>query len=671
MAEKMKRCLIKILPESGIGMSKKSLIIIFCLGCFSSVVFAQINGTAGGLWNQVSLNGAISLEGQYRSQETILKSNLTERPKTSLLRGLFLLRSQSYVWHPNFLLLDLDLEYQPGSRKDNFLVIPDRSETQTAEKGYVRASFFSQRPLSLSVFSNLNHSYVNRELLTNIETYRTDFGSSVSFRNKIIPGTVRYMNENWRQYELQTDRRFTNKQQTVQGDFRKSFYGLDNHQLQTSYNDYSRQYGNDIHIDNQVSDFSLRDRFYFDNNQRNSFNSFIWYYHQTGSDDFDRFQIFENTGIQLYENLQFLGNYQYSWFKRTSFTSNQHNVDLRLKHQLFLSLQSQIYYEYSYLNQSAFKELLNTAGLAFNYRKKIPAGFLILNYDIRKRYQNHSSLPGLLTVFNEELRLVDGQTILLQNPFVDPNSVVVHDQTGTIIYQENIDYLLIRRADYIEIQRLPGGQIPDGGTVYVDYIATQLRSYKFDTWNNNFSANLAFFNNLIEFYFRYFDQDYSSIENPNESVLKYITQHTYGIRSSVGFLSAGFEYENYNSNIIPFRSTRYFISLTRQFFNRLNGILSFNSRNYKYTFNQESQKFNDLTGRFLYQISRSWQFKLDGGYRFQQGRGIDLNLTTFRAELLTSWHKLTFAAGVDYYQRDFSGEKLRYNGSYLRITRNF
>jgi len=153
--------------------------------------------------------------------------------------------------------------------------------------------------------------------------------------------------------------------------------------------------------------------------------------------------------------------------------------------------------------------------------------------------------------------------------------------------------------------------------------------------------------------------------------LKYVTQHTYGIRSSVGFLSAGFEYENYNSNIIPFHSKRYFISLTRQFFNRLNGILSFNSRNYKYTFDQESQKFNDLTGRFLYQISRRWQFKIDGGYRFQQGRGIDLNLTTFRAELLTSWYKLTFAAGVDYYQRDFSGEKLRYNGSYIRITRNF
>ena len=114
-------------------MFKKYLIITFYLLFFSSVVFAQINGTTGGLWNQVSLNGAISLEGQYRSQETILKSNLTERPKTSLLRGLFLLRSQSYVWHPNFLLLDLDLEYQPGSRKDNYLVIPDRSETQTAE----------------------------------------------------------------------------------------------------------------------------------------------------------------------------------------------------------------------------------------------------------------------------------------------------------------------------------------------------------------------------------------------------------------------------------------------------------------------------------------------------------------------------------------------------------
>jgi len=50
-------------------------------------------------------------------------------------------------------------------------------------------------------------------------------------------------------------------------------------------------------------------------------------------------------------------------------------------------------------------------------------------------------------------------------------SVLVYNLNRTIIYQENIDCVLIRREDFTEIQRIPGGQILNGQEVSVDYQA--------------------------------------------------------------------------------------------------------------------------------------------------------------------------------------------------------
>ena len=147
----------------------KSFTLLF-LHLVITASVAQNNGSPGGFWNQISLNGEVSLEGLYRTQETVLRSNLSEDLQTSLLRGQFLLRSRSYIWHPSLMLLDLDLEYQPGTGRYEFLNIPDRSETITAERAHIQATFFDQRPVSIGVLSNINHAFSNRELLTNIET---------------------------------------------------------------------------------------------------------------------------------------------------------------------------------------------------------------------------------------------------------------------------------------------------------------------------------------------------------------------------------------------------------------------------------------------------------------------------------------------------------------------
>jgi hypothetical protein len=569
------------------------------------------------------------------------------------------------------MLLDIDLEYQPEAGRYEFLVMPDRSETITAERGRIQATFFDQRPASLSFFSDINHAFSNRELLTNIETFKTGFGGSLNFRNRALPFTLRYVEEDWKQKELEIGREFNNYRQMFQIESNKSFGARDSHKLLFSHSNHQREFGNADTIQNTITDVNLRNRFYFNQDQSSALNSFIWYYHQVGSQDFDRFQLYENLILQFPHQLRLLGHYQYSWFDQPLFNSRQHNAGGQLEHQLFLSLNSHLFYDYSQLKQTQFDETIHTAGIGINYRKKIPNGLLILDYEIRQRKHDHNSQAQQRQIINEEKRLEDGVTVLLDNPFVEINSVIVQDITNTIIYQLNIDYVLIIRGDFLEIQRLPGGQIPNGTTVYIDYITNQQNSYKFDSYNNNFRIQVSLFKNLFEIYFRYFDQDYTNIVTTNTQILNFISQNVYGIKSTVSLVSAGIEWDYFRATIVPYNSKRYYINFSQQFFRNWNIMLSANYRDYLLTLEDEKQKFADFSGRLIYSFWSQSRLTLEGGYRMQDGRNIDLDLRTFRGEFSTFYRKIILSFGLETYRRDYIGEIINFAGTYVRLTRQF
>ncbi len=624
-----------------------------------------------GAWRLQSLNGSVIMESEFRSQETVYPSGLSDRPESSIFSGEILLRSRSYVWHPNFMLINADFDFNPGIRRDQFLVVPNRTETKTGEKLNLHTSFFKQRPFTFNLFTNFSHSYVNREFLTNVENYRTDIGGGAAYRNDILPVTFSYSHENWEQKELQTGRDFVNTRDNFRSEFSKSFSRYDDHRLAYSYEDYSREYAQNASIHNKISSVNLRDNFFLDKNRNNNLNSLIWFYKQTGSDEFDRLTASENIRFVLPYNLDFSGDYRYASFDQKSFSSDQHNISGRIEHQLYHSLRSFAHYEYIDLNQSGFNQYTNAGTIGFNYIKKIPTGNLSIDYELRKRNENRNSLPSPSRIINEAATLFDGQTILLENPYADPASVLVTDETGLIPYQENLDYVLITRGDFLEIQRLPGGQIPDGTKILIDYTVTMQTSYQYDILSNAFGARLTVFNQLAELYFRSYEQDIENPEGSDLAVLKTVSERVFGTRLSKGPISGGVEIDDYNSNIVPYHSVRYYITFNRYLFSRLNVSLSGNIRNYTLTEDEEDQKFRDLTGRFLYRLSRISQISLETSYRFQDGRGIDLNLATLRGEFTTRFRQMYLTVGLETYRRDFSGEEITYNAGFMRVERKF
>jgi len=652
-------------------LNTKNIKFIGILILYSTIVQAQNSYFAIGPWKQQSLSGTLTLEALYRARETKLKGSLADYPKLSILSGKFALKSTSYVWHPNFLFLDADLAYNPSTHRENFLVIPDRSEAKTAESARIQATFFKERPMVCRIFGNITHNYVSREYLTNIETHKVDYGSALSFRNKFLPFSINYQQGKWNQKELQTNRIFKNKTKKFTARTSKSFSLLDEHQLSYTFDQYSREYSDFLKIENAVSSIDFRNKIYFNKDRESSLFSIIQSYNQTGTFGFNRFQLYEAVAFKLPKNFRFATNYQYYKFGQEKLKSNQHNVTSRLEHQLYLSLKTYLFHEYSFMDQTNYKELYNIGGINFHYQKKIPTGLLTLQYEHRLRHQNRGSSPLPLTVINEEHQLVDDSPVLLDNPFVDINSIIITDATETIIYQKDIDYILIERENYIEVQRLPGGQIENGQTVYIDYTVYRQESYKFDMINKSFFTSIILFHRFLEVYYRSFEQDYQNIHTIEPQVLKYVSQYVYGGRLTIGSLSGGAEYNNFESNIIPYQLRRYFLNIYGIYLGKLNLSLLGNWREYYLTESKEKQIYSDISGKALLEMGYQTTMSMEGAYRHQEGRGINLDLITLRGEFTTQFRRVSLTLGFELFRRTFYQEIINFNGIFARLEREF
>jgi len=650
-------------------------ILLGCLIIISSSEYkAQPNNGSIfsiGFYNLKNISGSLTFKSDYRYKKTILSSGFTEEPTTAVFSGELSLNTNSYIWHPNFMKLDINLDYNPSTKRDRYITIPDRSESVTAEKIGATATFFCQRPVCFTFFSNFSHNFISREYTTNVETYRKDFGGNFYYTNTFLPVSLNYLNEDWKQNEIQAERQFINKRQNVSAELSKSFYKNDNHSLSFSYDDYKREYSPSAIIRNKISGITLRNDIPFDDEQRNVFNSLLWYSKQTGSESYKRFLALENLRIQLPLSFNFEGSFQYNTFNQNFLNSKELTQTSRLQHQLFSSLQTFIYYEYAQVKQTAYNEIRNTAGGGINYIKKIPTGTLNISYEYRQRNEERNSQPVPLIIVNEEHKLDDSKIVLLNTPSINANSIFITDETETIIYQLNIDYIIISRGDFIEIKRLLGGQIANGTNVFIDYYAEQITSYKFTSLNNSFKTNLVLFDRLIELYFRLMKQDYKQLEYINPGILKTIDQKSYGFVLNIDNLSAGVELDDFKSNIIPYRSIRYFFNDSRSIMENTILFTSANYNDYSLVENNEKQKYFDFTAGIIQRIGLQSQIEIEGSHRIQNGRSIDLKLTTAHLEFSTHFRQISFALGIDGYKRDYLNERIDFLGGYIKIQRNF
>ncbi|MCD4736065.1 MAG: hypothetical protein K8R53_08485 [Bacteroidales bacterium] len=645
---------------------------IYLLIVISVERFGQNGSNPYGFWNQKSLTGALGFKAHYRNQHQVLGSGFEENTQGALISGGLLLESRSFIVHPNLMALDIDVEYNPEKLDEKFLVIPDRSEVRTLKRLNVRTTFFQEKDISLNAFVNLNQNYINRENFTNSRTNRKFWGGGLFYKNSILPFSVTYQEGNWDQTEIETGRTYSYWQRNIIGKISKSFSSFDKHDLTLSHDEYIRKEFNINPRKNQVNYAGLNSNFYFDSKKNYTLNTIVSNFNQIGADNLNRFQVFANMILKLPHNFRIVGNYNFFTNQYPLYRLDQNRFKFDLGHQLFKSLKTNLFVEYSNNKHTVYQDSDTRAGFNINYTKKIPRGQLNISYMFYNRDYKRNSDPVSLKVMNEEHILSDNEIILLEKPYVETETVVVKDITGTIIYQLNYDYILLEQNNYTEIKRIPGGQIANNSTIFIDYRTLLPGAYKYNLNNQHFSASVILFKQLVELYYRWGKQDYNYIEQTDLVPLNYYLQNVYGVQFTIGFARFGVEYDDYKSSIIPYQLVRYFANLQWSFKNKLILSLVGNVRDYITIGNRKNEFYADVSGRVAYRFNTRTKLNLELGYRDQKGYAIDLDLFTARTEFTIIVRKVYFTAGLEAYRRNYlNREKINFNGAYLSIVRKF
>lgn len=659
--------------------SLKRMLFILAL-LMSACVFSQNNASQTAFWKLSAIDGEFKFNGVHLIQD-INRLNVSDHINQSYLTGTLLLNTKSYFWHPNFMEVKLDAGYSPETGQRQALVAPDKSEVNTLKKLNASIALFKNYKMNVLIYSNLYDGYSNRENLTNLRTKSKGWGSRYFYKNKILPITLSYNYKNSEQIELASERYYKIEGTNIQGSTSRSFGKNDTHIFLITKNSYvyddsfvRASLGVPELVENDILTWRLRDSFYFDAKKKYRFNSSISNEYQNGSYNiYKRFQIIENIALKLPHHFLFDLNYNYFDIETGISKSKQDYISSSISHQLYLSLHTKASVEYNSINSTQYQEEDKRAGIYIDYVKKIPfKGLLTISYSLKSNIQNRDSQQLILHIQNEEQSLTDSEMVLLNEQNIDLASIIVKDETGTIIYQLYIDYLLIERNELIEIQRVPGGTIANNSLIKIDYTAIQPQAYEYNAIQSNFYANISLFEKKFEVYYKKAKQDFVDPQNINFLTLDYFNQELYGGRINIGFLSGGIEFDQMKSTIIPYRLMRYYLILQGNVKQRLMYSLNASARDYKMIIEEgNTQKYYSLTASLAYVISRNTRVNIVGSYLNQEGTGIDINLITSRAEISTRYHQMHIKGSFELYRSELISEKLLYNKFAIQISRKF
>jgi hypothetical protein len=636
----------------------------------SAGMSAQESYPGLGFWKFKSITGELSVMGQYQEQGSQF-NDIIENQNSKYLIGGIKLNTSSFLWQPDIFALNIGGEYNPESRNEQYLTIPDRSEVRTLKKLDLRSTIFSDKSITLTPYFNIHQNYFNRENLTNVRSNNRQWGGILSLNNSFLPLTISYRSLKWNQTETESGRQFEMNQNSLQGRISKSFYGVDKHNLTYAYDDYLYTYSDLNAIQNKVHRVTLNDQFYFDQDKNYAYHSVVNYFNQEGNHSFNKLEASERLIFHLPANLDFNAAYNYYRMEDLSQLINSNRIKGMLKHQLYESLTSEIFTDYSRTNHTVYNENDLKTGVEFNYTKKIPLGQINLGYRYFRQYNTVESEETTINIRYEEHTLSDLVGQFLAKPYVDAGSVVVTDVSGSIMYQEGLDYLVDNINNYAEIFRIPGGQIEQGQEVRISYSAIQPASNHYEANNNSINANLLLLNRLLSIYYKGSVQNFDNVQEADFLTLNQYTQNVVGARIYYKIVTGGIEYDYYNSSIIPYKRLNYFLNMNFKIKSRI--VISLNStlRDYILIGNDVNHRYINVSGRFAYKITRNSKLNVQAGYLSQNGKNIDLDLLTGRLEFITNLRKMYLTTGMNFYSKHYSNSDFTYTRAYVQLARKF
>jgi hypothetical protein len=236
-----------------------------------------------------------------------------------------------------------------------------------------------------------------------------------------------------------------------------------------------------------------------------------------------------------------------------------------VSHKLGISLYSELEGVLSKLSVSAYEEFLMGIRARTDYTKVIPwngklyGGYFFEFNNITRSGEETAYVKG-------ELHTLSGYSpVALNYENVQSGSVEIFDASGEIHYVEGIDYRVYQAGPITYVERIPGTDIMNEESVFVDY-SNENQLGNIVEFGHTVSLGVSLFNGLIEPYFRVFilnqeaDGAVGSVEEHNDIFLNPGMSWTIGLRSRNTFeklwnleRESNIEFESNEQELYPFQ----------------------------------------------------------------------------------------------------------------------
>ncbi len=309
------------------------------------------------------------------------------------------------------------------------------------------------------------------------------------------------------------------------------------------------------------------------------------------------------------------------------------------------------------------------------YTRRTPGGRLGLGVGYGVIREDQEAGTSLRFVANEEHVLEDGNEPQLENGDVDEESIVVSAEDGFTVYEEGIDYTVVTIGRLTTLIRVPGGAIPDGATILVDYSYRAARDLEFDSkvfsWDARFDAR-----RFASVYHRHRSQSESHVSGSTEGLLDDERRDVTGAHLTAKGVSLRGEYETREVRSESYRSTRVSLGYSGRVARRARFHLGANRTRTRLADRGQGWRSTALNARIATPIPGGIETEIEGWIRIDRqddpGTGRDTDLVGLRLHLTKRLRALAIRAGLFVRNADENDElRDRRRSFFLSLRREF
>ncbi|WP_223550798.1 hypothetical protein [Aestuariivivens sp. NBU2969] len=651
----------------------KRLVVTLVFFFMGMLFYSQQTNIAKAPWRLLSYSGNLNVNGSY--YKSFFEKVEDENYGYQYGVGGFI-STQSYVYHPNFLTLIASIGYQPQFGEVVSSQIPDYVTGTSALQYNINANFLQSFDYKINTYFN----YVkqnNEDRFFNRNITDKKWGAELKY-NRDYSVRANFEQENIKQIDNNSSRELEVSSTYFKGSILKSFFDNDRNELSFNIQRTTSEQINIFKNSNEILNVNYSNTIYLKKNKTIPFNSRIFFSKQKGTFNDQIIGLNESLTMPIAKKLNFHSRFGLRRTEREFLMIKNLNLSGSLNYQLYSSLRTNLQVNYNRADQIKNFNLNNkSVNFRTNYNKNIPflKGNIRLGYSYEYQIQNRTNEKNDFTIFNEEQVLQDASIVILNRPNVIIESIVIKDITGTLIYEENLDYILIQRGIYVEIQRLIGGNILNNALILIDYNTFQNESYDFNGKGNVFETRLNILDNLLRLEYLYAKKIYEvNSGNKGNLGLNAFTQYTYGAHLNYNICRGGISYLDNSSEIMPFKLWSYYFSVNKSLSAKLRVIINARVDDYIMYFNEgDTNKISTLSSDMAYNLNPSTRFVFNLSYNEQKGIQQNFNLISGSGEVKKRFNQLLFSLSLRYFNRTIPNikDKTSYFGANFRIQRNF